>query len=88
MARTTLDARTALDQAISELRDLPYSFWREMAKEASSFTRPLTEGSGRLEVGATWHLGTQDIRVSITLKRALRRALTDGFTITPMNEFR
>ncbi|HJN45681.1 MAG: hypothetical protein CL477_19585 [Acidobacteria bacterium] len=88
MSRRTLDSRTALDQAISELRDLPYSYWREMAKDGSSFTRPLPEYPGRLEVAADWHTGTQDIRVTITLKRTWRRALKDGFTITPMNEFR
>ncbi|MDP6582643.1 MAG: hypothetical protein QF681_18475 [Vicinamibacterales bacterium] len=88
MSRRTLDSRTALDQAIAELRDLPYSFWRQMATDESSFTKPLSEHPGRLEIAAGWHPGTEDIRVTISLKRSWRRALRDGFTITPMNEFR
>ena len=39
MARTTSDARKALDHAIAELRDLPYSFWREAVTDQSSFTK-------------------------------------------------
>jgi hypothetical protein len=39
MARTTIDARQALDRAIAELRDLPYSFWREAVIDQSSFTK-------------------------------------------------
>ena len=84
----TLDARTALDHAISELRDLPYSFWRAVAMERSSFTKPLPKGPGRLDVNAGWHQGGQNIQVTITLKRGWRRGITDGFTITPTNEFR
>ena len=88
MAQMTIDSRTALDHAIAELRDLPYSFWREAVTDQSSFTRPLPEGPGRLDVDASWHEGTEDIHVTITLKRAWRRGLTDGFTITPTNIFR
>ena len=88
MARTTIDSRTTLDHAIAELRDLPYSFWREAVTDRSSFTRPVPEGPGRLDIAPAWHQGTEDIHVSITLKRGWRRGLTDGFTITPTNEFR
>ncbi len=88
MARTTVDSRAALDQAMFELRDLPYSFWREMAADRASFTRPLPSGHGRLDVDASWHEGTQDIHVTVTVRRGWRRALSDGFTITPMNEFK
>ena len=88
MSHTTIDFRTALDHALSELRDLPYSFWCEVVTDQSSFTRPLPEGPGRLDVDAAWHQGTQDIHVTITLKRDWRRGISDGFTITPTNDFR
>ena len=84
----SVDLRTALDHAMSELRDLPYSFWREVAADQSCFSRPGPDGSGRLDVDVGWHHDTQDIHVTITLKRGLRRGLTDGFTITPTNQFR
>ena len=88
MLRTTPDARTALDHAISELRDLPYSFWHEVVTDRSAFTKPLSQGAGRLKVAAGWDQGTQDIHVTVTLRRWWRRGLRDGFTITPTNEFR
>ena len=88
MSRTTIDSRTALDSAVAELRDLPYSFWRAVVTEQSSFTKPLPEGSGRLDVDVDCHQGTEEIQVKITLKRGWRRTHRDGFTITPTNEFR
>ena len=84
----TIDPRTALDHAMAELRERPYSFWREAVTDQSSFTRPLPEGPGGRDVDAAWHQGTQDIHVTITLRRGWRRGLTDGFTITSTNEFR
>jgi len=88
MARTTVDSRTALDHAIAELRDLPYSVWREAVTDRSSCTRPVPGGGSRLDIEADWHKGTDDIHVTITLTRGWRRGLTDGFTITPTNDFR
>ena len=88
MTRTTIDPRTALDHAIAELRDLPYSFWREAVTDQSSFTKQLPEGAGCVDVDAGWHQGTMDIHVAITFKCSWRRGRTDGFTITPTNEFR
>ena len=88
MAASTVDARGTLDQAVAELRDLPYSFWLEVVAEATSFARPLPAGDGRLEIDATQPAGSDDIRVTITLKRGWRRAIADGFTITPANHFR
>jgi len=88
MLRTTCDSRATLNLAIAELRDLPYSFWREVVTDQSSFTRPLPEGPGRLDLDAAWHQGTRDIRVTIAFKRGWRRGIRDGFTITPTNKFR
>jgi hypothetical protein len=88
MMRTTPGPQIVLDTAVAELRDLPYSFWRDVVTDRSLFSRPLTEGSGRLEVDAGWHRGTVEIRVTVTLRRTWRRRNTDGFTITPTNEFR
>ncbi len=85
---TSFNSRTALDHEISDLRDLPYSFWCDFVTGQSSFTRPLSEVSGRVNVDAGWHQGTRDIHVTITLKRGWRRRLSDGFTITPTNRFR
>lgn len=73
---------------MNELRDLPYSLWLEVVDDASSFARPLPAGAGRLEVDARRPEGSEDIRVTITLKRGWRRAVADGFTITPSNTFR
>ena len=42
MARATVEVRQALDRDIAELRDLPYSFWRDA--DGLTFQR---EGSGR-----------------------------------------
>ena len=89
MSRTTLDTRATLDHAIAELRDLPYSFWRTLVTKRSAFSRPLPGGPGRLDVDAGWHQGSHNIQVTITLKRGgWRRSVSDGFTITPTNEFR
>ena len=88
MLRKTIDSRAALDHAISELCDLPYSFWCEVVTDRSSFTRPLPEGPGRLDLDAGWQQGTRDIHVTITCKRGWRRGIRDGFTITPSNKFR
>ena len=85
---TSFNSRTALDHKISDLRDLPYSFWCEIVTGQSSFTRPLSEVSGRVNVDAGWHQGTRDIHVTITLKRGWCRRLSDGFTIIPTNRFR
>ena len=87
-SRTTVDSRPVLDHAMSELRDLPYSFWCEVVTDQSSFTRPMPDGAGRLDVDAGWHQGTKDIHVTITFKRGWRRGVSDGFTITPTNQFR
>ena len=79
--------RTALDQAIAELRDLPYRAWCEVVTDQSSFTKPCPEGPGRFDIDAGWHQGTRAIDVTITLKRGWRGAISDGFTIAPTNEF-
>jgi len=88
MSRTTLNTRAALDHAIAELLDLPYSFWRTVVTERSSFSRPLPTGSGRLDVDASWHAGSHNIQVTIAIKRGWRRRVSDGFIITPTNKFR
>ena len=85
---TSFNSRTALDNEISELRDLPYSFWCDIVTGQSSFTQPLSAVPGRVNVDAGWHQGTRDIHVTITLKRGWRRRLRDGFTITPTNRLR
>ncbi len=82
------DTRATLEDAVAELRDLPYSFWLEVAQDAASFSRPLTTGRGRLEIGARRRGGSEDIQVTITLKRGWRPGVADGFIITPTNEFR
>ena len=82
------DARTALDHAMSELRDLPYRAWCEIVADQSSFSKPAPEGAGRLDVDAGWHPGTRDIDVTITLKRGWQRGVSDSFTIAPPNEVR
>ncbi|MCH7750526.1 MAG: hypothetical protein IH939_20795 [Acidobacteria bacterium] len=84
----TRAARTALDHAIAELRNVPYRSWYEVVTNQSSFTKPFHEGPGRLDIDASWHQGTRAIDVTITLTRGWRRGISDGFTITPTNEFR
>ena len=62
-----LDSRAVLNQAIAERRDLPYSFWHEVASDRAAFTRPLPAGPGPLDVEASWDQGTEDIHVTVTL---------------------
>ncbi len=85
---TSAETRATLDDALAELRDLPYSFWLEVAQDEAAFSRPLRTGRGRLDIEARQRSGSEDIQVTITLKRGWWGGARDGFIITPTNEFR
>jgi hypothetical protein len=94
---TPKDTRAAspeqvLEVAVAELRDLPYSYWRQAVEEGEVFTRPIALPQGgtlQLEVRPRWNRrGTSDIRVGVTVKGRWRhRQISGGFTITPANQF-
>ena len=92
MAREAADAgKRRLAEAVAELRDLPHSYWDQVVVEGTTFRKPaqlVTGDTCVIDVRAARHpAGSGNIRVTVTLKRAWRRSLTDRFVITPDNQF-
>ena len=92
MARGAADARKRLlTEAVAELRDLPHSYWHQLAKDGVAFTKPARlDTGGRCEIGvraARHPAGSENIRVTVTLTRGWRRPLIERFVITPDNQF-
>ena len=82
--------RDVLDDAVGELRDLPYSVWRDVIDSPLTKTvKGRDDKTYRLDVTADWYAdGTEDIEVTVTLKGRWRGpTLRESFVITPDNKF-
>ncbi len=82
--------REALDEAVRQLQDLPYSVWSDVIQSPLSKTVTVGDGkSYRIAVTANWNrLYSDDIRVTIRLKAGwFRRTLRKSFVITSENKF-
>lgn len=82
--------RGVLDEALGQLRDLPYSLWREVIGTPMRRT-VLSRDSHPYELTIRAELTSDDnVRVTVSMKsRGLlgRTILRDGFVITPENKF-
>ncbi len=82
--------REVLDDAISQLRDLPYSLWRDVVNQPMLKRVVGRDGKAyHVRVQATSE-GTENIRVTVTLEAGRwrrRGVLREGFVITPANQF-
>jgi len=82
--------REVLEDAVTELRDLPYSLWRDLVDQ--SMTKRVVGRDGkayRVRVSAALD-GTDNIRVTISLEAGRwtrRQVLSESFVITPANTF-
>ncbi len=82
--------REALDKAVQQLQDLPYSVWSDVIQSPLIKTVTVPDGkSYRITVTAKWNrLYSDDIRVTIRLNAGwFRRALRESFVITSENKF-
>ena len=82
--------REALDEAVQQLQDLPYSVWSDVIQSPLIKTVTVPNGkSYRITVTAKWNrLYSDDIRVTIRLNAGwFRRALRESFVITSENKF-
>ena len=82
--------REALDEAVRQLQDLPYSVWSDVIQ--SPLIKTVTVGDGksaRITVTAKWNrLYSDDIRVTVRLNAGwFRLALRESFVITLENKF-
>lgn len=82
--------REALDEAVQQLQDLPYSVWSDVIQSPLIKTVTVPNGTSyRITVTAKWNrLYSDDIRVTIRLNAGwFRRALRESFVITSENKF-
>ena len=83
--------REVLDNEVAQLREIPYSLWRQVVGAPSSkIVTARDERKYRVQVSAEY-VGAEDIRVTLSLASAggLRRKLMrQTFIITPDNRFR
>ena len=82
--------REALDEAVQQLQDLPYSVWSDVIQSPLIKTVTVPDGkSYRITVTAKWNrLYSDDIRVTIRLKAGwFRLTLRQSFVITSENKF-
>src|SRR3970040_57577 len=83
--------RELLDDDLMQLRELPYTLWRDVVN--APLTKTVTGRDGksyRLTLEAKWaRPGSENICVSVTLKgHTLRgRSIYESFVITPDNQF-
>ena len=78
--------RNALEDALEQLRDLPYSVLRDVIR--SPLTKNVEGRNGKtykITVSADWTLpGSEEIRVTVTLQPGwFRRPLQDSFIVRP-----
>ena len=78
--------RDALEDALEQLRDLPYSVLRDVIR--SPLTKNVEGRDGKTDkitVSADWTLpGSEEIRVTVTLQPGwFRRPLQDSFIVRP-----
>ncbi len=82
--------REALDEAVRQLQDLPYSVWSDVIQSPLIKTVTMRDGkSYRITVTAKWHRPYwDDIRVTVRLNAGwFRRVLRKSFVITSENKF-
>ena len=82
--------REALDEAVRQLQDLPYSVWTEVIQSPLIKTVTGPDGkSCRIAVTANWNrVYSDDICVTIRLNAGwFRRVLRESFVITSENKF-
>ena len=82
--------REALDEAVQQLQDLPYSVWSDVIQSPLIKTVTVPDGkSYRITVTAKWNrLYSDDIRVTVRLNAGwFRRTLRESFIITSENKF-
>lgn len=84
--------RELLEDELKQLRDLPYSLWRDIVGHPRTKTVVGRDGrSYTLRLDAEWaQPGSDDIQVTVTLRGPgwRRSTLTERFVITPHNRFR
>ena len=78
--------RDALEDALEQLRDLPYGVWRDVTR--SPITKKVEGRDGKtykITVSADWTLpGSEEIRVTVTLQPGwFRRPLQESFIVRP-----
>ena len=83
--------REVLDDEVSQLRELPYSLWRDMLeREMVKSAIGRDSRTYRVRVSAAWAAaGSENIRVTVSLESsgALRRGVVrQRFVITPDNQ--
>ena len=82
--------REALDEAVQQLQDLPYSVWSDVIQSPLIKTVTVPDGkSYKITVTAKWNrLYSDDIRVTVRLNAGwFRRTLRESFVITSENKF-
>lgn len=83
--------REVLDDEVAQLREIPYSLWRQVVGAPSSKIVTARDNEKyRVRVSAEY-VGAEDIRVTLSLARAGRlgrRLMRQTFIITPDNTFR
>ena len=81
-----------LEDELAQLRDLPYSLWRDVIHAPYTKKADGRDGkSHRLKIEADWdRAGSVDIRVTATVKPTARGVdpVSGNFVITPDNTFR
>ncbi len=88
-AERTHVRREALDEAIRQLQDLPYSVWSDVTESPLRKTVTARDGkSYRITVTAKWNRPySDDIRVTVRLNAGwFRRVLRESFVITSDNK--
>jgi hypothetical protein len=79
--------REILEEEIAQIRDLPYSLWRDMVGAPMARTTTARDGRAyRITLAADWaRRNSTDIRVTLTLRPtrwSFIRALRNGFVIS------
>jgi hypothetical protein len=83
--------REVLDDELEQLREIPYSLWRQVVGSPISKVVTARDNQNyRVQVTAEY-VGAEDIRVTVALARAggiRRKLMRQTFIITPDNRFR
>lgn len=83
--------RELLDDELNQLRELPYSLWRDLlGRPMRKQVRGRDNRTYSVRTMAEWvRAGSSNIRVTVALEsgKLRRRVLTQTFVITPENAF-
>ena len=83
--------RELIEDELAQLRELPYSIWRDMVGGTLRKTAKARDNRVyRIQTSVAWaRPGTENIRVTVALETGGfgRRLLSQSFVITPDNRF-